>query len=394
MPRLTLLLSLSTLVFASCKNSSTSGVRDIGGESKLHYEKAVLFSAPDETGVGHVFFKVCQPNTEINRFCASMGVSIKLDEKTTYQKKLSLRDYEVLLPVDRRKEILTKLTAGRDYKSDDKDRELLFKPFGWPFAEGDDNPAPPTTSSCDEGYVLVPKNAEVGANEDFCVMKYEAKIKGMEDGKVDDYDSSYRAESRASGTPWVRIDRDEAIEACGNVGAELISNAQWQAIARNIEGVAANWSRGKVGDGSLNRGHSNGSSALAASGDEGGSWSVNKRTHTLNNGEIIWDLAGNVWEWVKDNNTSKQGLNSYVAAEPWSNESSKVKWGPKGSYKHLNSGERGGLGYSWLKYDAGAVLRGGDWGDGGDAGVFYALLFGGPSDSFSSIGFRCVRALR
>ena len=27
------------------------------------------------------------------------------------------------------------------------------------------------------------------------------------------------------------------------------------------------------------------------------------RTHTLSNGEIIWDVSGNVWEWVKDDNS-------------------------------------------------------------------------------------------
>ena len=40
--------------------------------------------------------------------------------------------------------------------------------------------------SCYGGYVFVPKNPEVGVHEDFCVMKYEAKIdrngKDIDDG--------------------------------------------------------------------------------------------------------------------------------------------------------------------------------------------------------------------
>ena len=34
-----------------------------------------------------------------------------------------------------------------------------------------------------------------------------------------------------------------------------------------------------------------------------------KRTHHLSNGEVIWDVAGNVWEWVIDDNVNDYGDN-------------------------------------------------------------------------------------
>lgn len=246
-------------------------------------------------------------------------------------------------------------------------------------------------SLCDQGFIPASKNAEVKAYEDFCVMKYEAKIRGIEDGTVDSYNAKYRAESRASGTPWVNINRDEAIEACSNIGASLISNSQWQAIARNIESVSTNWSGGRVGEGSLNRGHSNGSSSLAASAPEQAG--ASKRTHSLDNGAIIWDLAGNVFEWVKDDIKTNEGGNGPVTQEPWTEDAGKLKWGPKGSYKNLNSGEYGGLGQSWLLFSGGAVLRGGVWANSDSAGVFTTDLASTPSGSINNIGFRCVRPL-
>ena len=51
-----------------------------------------------------------------------------------------------------------------------------------------------------------------------------------------------------------------AITQCSSLGAgyALISNAQWQTIAQNIENVATNWSGGAVGTGGIPRGHSDG----------------------------------------------------------------------------------------------------------------------------------------
>ena len=41
--------------------------------------------------------------------------------------------------------------------------------------------------------------------------------------------------------PWTYITQDDAIKACQNIGAHLMTNAEWMAIARNIEKVDENW---------------------------------------------------------------------------------------------------------------------------------------------------------
>ena len=42
--------------------------------------------------------------------------------------------------------------------------------------------------------------------------------------------------------------------------------------------------------------------------------------------------------------------------------------------------------------DASAMLRGGDWNNGADAGVFAAYLSGAPSLVGTNVGFRCAYA--
>ena len=67
-----------------------------------------------------------------------------------------------------------------------------------------------------------------------------------------------------------------------------------------------------------------------------------RRTHTLSNGEVIWDVAGNAWEWVKDDsNNEVYGDNClYVRVDKHQSHSSqKFKWGndndPKDSQRSV-----------------------------------------------------------
>jgi hypothetical protein len=157
------------------------------------------------------------------------------------------------------------------------------------------------TFECPVGFAMVSPDSFYPTS--FCVAKFEAKNVGSV------------AVSQASGTPWVDVTRTTAVTACraNGTGYDLISNDQWQTIARQIEANPMNWSGSAVGNGKLNIGHCDvsPSSALSVSdvtdawdqtgnnsGEAVGFGWEQKRQHTLSNGETIWDFGANVHEWV------------------------------------------------------------------------------------------------
>lgn len=265
--------------------------------------------------------------------------------------------------------------------------------------------------ACPTSYMAVGPNTTVGVTDAFCVAKYEMKN-----------DGSNGAVSQAAGTPWVSITRDDngtpgAISRCRNIGTayDLISNSQWQALAREIELAQSgtnyvNWSNASTaGANAINRGHSDfiPLTPLAGSSDSDPCFGTSnsncannthadftqKRTHLLDSGETIWDVAGNVFEWVKDDIAPgpPEGTGAYVSQQPWtSGLNQAVKWAPFGSYTSKNSGEYGGLGFASLGFTTGAILRGGAWYDFPNSGVFAAYLNHGPLHSDPNYGFRCV----
>jgi hypothetical protein len=150
-------------------------------------------------------------------------------------------------------------------------------------------------------------------------MKYEAKNAG-----------SNIPVSTATGTPFVSVSQTNAATYSANVvgctGCHLITEAEWMTIAQNVLSVPSNWSSGIVGTGYIYSGHNDNApaSALAAVADDNEGYSdtgnnatdatvtngvvgkAQRRTLTLSNGQVIWDLAGNVSEWTSGTATNNQ----------------------------------------------------------------------------------------
>ena len=271
--------------------------------------------------------------------------------------------------------------------------ELVFKNGGVVFGE---SPNVIPTQLCPPGYVVIGKNPTVGVAARFCAMKYEAKRVAA------------AVVSAAAGQPIDNMNTITARASCKALGGgyDLLSNAEWLAIAREIESVPRNWSGGVVGDGSLNIGNADNvavslaagvSSAEACKGISGsvpencgGGWHRNKRTHYLMNGEDVWDISGNVWEWVIP--VSMAGNNGYVSQMPRLDINEINKWLPLGDYSSKVEEPRGGLGYIW-NGTAGAVAKGGARTGGDMTGPFSTngtmLLTYVTAPGDNQVGFRC-----
>jgi hypothetical protein len=151
------------------------------------------------------------------------------------------------------------------------------------------------------GYAAAPLSTS-----DFCLAKYEMR------------DVSGVATSTATGAPHANQSRDSAKTMCDDLNGStsyygLASAAQWQTAARNASLQGENWTGASPGSGQLIRGHSDNAPGFAcdsvheyvgAGGSagscvaEGTPTLAQRRTFYLDNGEQVWDLAGNFNEVV------------------------------------------------------------------------------------------------
>ena len=284
---------------------------------------------------------------------------------------------------------------------------------------------------CPQNYTAVPKlihRFESMENLNFCVMKFEAKVREGDRnrrppnparnprigflqganlpqnanryGNQSRYSIFPKAVSLANGTLIRESNEDIATQYCraNGPGYDLISNDEWQTIARHIEMTPTNWSEGtiniKAGN-VLNIGQP-GNRILNSSNtdEEQMQWSLNRRVHQLINGEFVWDFSGNLQEVVSHNISNiPQTFSGYVKDIP---DALKRYFGSSRSYSILDRQERmdsryGNLGYIRASSFRGSIMRGGginQW----RAGVFSADTTQEKNSRVRrpNVGFRCV----
>ena len=255
----------------------------------------------------------------------------------------------------------------------------------------------PLKTDCPAGYITVP-GSSLFNTDSFCVMKYEAKNNG-----------SGTPVSTATGTPWVSITQVNAV-ASSNLscsGCHLITNDEWLTIAQNVASVNSNWTGGTVGSGSLYQGHTSTSPAsnLAASTSDSSGYSglsvssgSTRRTHTLTNGEVIWDLSGNVREFTQELITGNQPGTPSPSWQDWettTNAGGYPSFFPV--YANVNAEtwittQNIGRLYSDASSTAiRSVQRGGARSDGNNAGVYTVIINIAEATSNANLGFRVAR---
>ena len=259
---------------------------------------------------------------------------------------------------------------------------------------------------CGDGYIGI-SNVSGKSSDNFCVMQYEARFEpGEEETNYYNRGNYIEAKSIPNGSIITNVSITDAIQYCrnnarsGGVGYNLMTNEEWQIIARSIELEDSNWNLGEsvvAGDNYLNLGNIRGriEDRVDISDERSERWNLNTRFHRLLNGAYIWDFSGNVWEIVSHNlddlPDDYRGFIYKVSREP----ELKNLIGPRKNYTSLDTTtERysyaSGLGYAELS-GGGVLLRGGSvnsFDRGG--GIFSARSVRSSLERTNDVGFRCT----
>jgi hypothetical protein len=185
-----------------------------------------------------------------------------------------------------------------------------------------------------------------------------------------------------SAKPWVSVTFEQANAAAETAGMQMARETQELVVRHLICQQPENWTNGKVGEGSVSQGLHHGTVSSAQPADF--QTAENERNwHVLPGGERVYGVAGNVWTYSFDD---VQGDERGLVAGRMKSDSISVATAPYPSNKK-------GMGYRTdgdCDWSGRALVRGGYWGGGGDAGVF-SLSYTNPRSSGDVVGFRCTK---
>lgn len=280
--------------------------------------------------------------------------------------------------------------------------------------------APPDTEpcqtvsvgACPSNYVKVPNICAYNANE-FCVMKYEAKVLNT------------AAVSVMTGFPTGNVTKAQAKAACEANGSRyhLITNDEWMATARAIEATPENWSltttpflsKGKT-DNCVGPCPGPPSCPQPAAADTAPCFTTTtgcddrtnnafryNRTHRIFANGVIWDFSGNMFELVDhpftmnatEGNNIGQDINSadgskfapplmdaqYKSANLSHADVPTVSMQPQAPVQNI------GILYVTSQEESPNFTRGGDFC--GFAGIYSVSLLR-DSELGANVGFRCA----
>ena len=181
---------------------------------------------------------------------------------------------------------------------------------------------------------------------------------------------------------------DPVVSGC-NLSATTTAANAYSAASCEIQGD------GSYGGDDNDKGYYGTGQAWATTGYSSGAANKSQlRTHILSNGNVIWDIAGNVWEWTDAyvNGTAEKPAS---ATDAWQELSAVTNYVTLNYARPQNPSWTSANGIGQYHGSAAAgqrgFARGGAWNTGAYAGVFALDLYYVPSSVNGDIGFRCAR---
>ena len=192
--------------------------------------------------------------------------------------------------------------------------------------------------------------------------------------------------------PWCYMSYCQARQACIAARWQLITETQWLAIAYDVARHPANWTGGAPGAGRLEQGLRQGFTDGPISATPNGRIRLpeiahansEKRWKTLSNGKRLCDFGGNAWSWIFDDVQGTPDGRATVM-DAYSISLTTATFGPRYRGMGIRPIDR-------QVWDGRALIRGGAYHSGKDAGAF-ALYAAIAWRGYKSIGFRATRAI-